>query len=279
MNDYYGVIYKATNKINNKVYIGQTVQQFKVRKQRHIRDALNNGKTVFCRALRKYGIENFVWEVVDYGENKDDLDQKEIYWIKFHNSFLGNEGCNGYNMKIGGVGLSAELSSSAKLTNKSVLEMVNLAKTGEYSVESLCEKFNLERTTVWRIFYLRTGWNEVLLKNFTTNDIEDIICKLKVCGSREFSTKMSIHKSKENHHMWGKKGKDSPLSKGVLQIDSETGEILREFSCLREAADYVGLHDGSKIAMVCRGKRNTSAGFKWKYKEMEDENNDLQNCS
>jgi hypothetical protein len=62
------IIYKATNLINNKFYIGKTIQTFEKRKTQHIYVAnLNNKRdaSYFHRALKKYGKENFKWEIVN----------------------------------------------------------------------------------------------------------------------------------------------------------------------------------------------------------------------
>lgn len=97
----YGVIYKATNIKNGKVYIGQTVQELWARKAHHKHHAVNNIKdNIFSRAIRKYGFDNFIWEVIDYADSREELNEKEIHWISFYNS----HGVNGYNETDGGEG-------------------------------------------------------------------------------------------------------------------------------------------------------------------------------
>ena len=86
-------IYKISNNINNKVYIGQTIRPIEDRFKRHINDALNNViDTHFARAIRKYGKENFIIEKIDTAKDQDELNLKEQYWIRFYNSIK-----NGYN--------------------------------------------------------------------------------------------------------------------------------------------------------------------------------------
>lgn len=96
---HYGVIYSATNKINNKKYIGQTINSLKKRKKDHIWSCVNN-ETAFQKALNKYGIDNFSWKILDYAECQDELDDKEVFWIDYFNTY----GNGGYNMTIGGRG-------------------------------------------------------------------------------------------------------------------------------------------------------------------------------
>lgn len=80
-------VYKITNKINNKVYIGQTIRDIEERFRRHINDATNNIlDTHFARAIRKYGKDNFNIEQIDIANNQDELNLKEQYWIRFYDS-------------------------------------------------------------------------------------------------------------------------------------------------------------------------------------------------
>jgi group I intron endonuclease len=95
------IIYKVTNKENNKSYIGKTVQTLRQRQTDHINNAFNhNSKTYFHNALRKHGKELFVWEILYECKNIDNLNQKEIYYINLYQSFM----IKGYNMTKGGEG-------------------------------------------------------------------------------------------------------------------------------------------------------------------------------
>lgn len=92
----YGYIYKTTNHINGKIYIGQhktTNDEI---------DASYYGSGLYLtRAIQKYGVENFSCEVICWCENKDELDQKEIEWISLLNA---TDHSIGYNIQTGGVG-------------------------------------------------------------------------------------------------------------------------------------------------------------------------------
>lgn len=98
MKGYYGVIYSATNTINDKKYIGQTIRGLKKRKNEHIWLAKNGSDWAFQQAIRKYGEDAFEWDIIDRAKNQEELNDKEIYWIELCNTFY--EG--GYNMAIGG---------------------------------------------------------------------------------------------------------------------------------------------------------------------------------
>ena len=79
-------IYKITNQLNNKCYIGQTTD-YKRRFQEHknLGYGVEENKLLYY-AIKKYGIENFVFEEVEEVENNL-LDEREKYWIKFYNSY------------------------------------------------------------------------------------------------------------------------------------------------------------------------------------------------
>ena len=98
-------IYKITNKVNGKVYIGQSVDIYK-RWSSHIRNSKNENckdyNYPFYRALRKYGVENFDFEILEVCDDVNLLDDKEIAYIKQYNSFIHSENSNGYNNTLGG---------------------------------------------------------------------------------------------------------------------------------------------------------------------------------
>ncbi len=95
--DSYGIIYKITNELNGKVYIGQTIQTLEARKKQHERDCPHRDYLIY-RAFRKHGIEHFLYEKIDEAQNLEELNEKEIYWIDHYEAF----GDGGYNMTSGG---------------------------------------------------------------------------------------------------------------------------------------------------------------------------------
>lgn len=95
-------IYCFTNKINGKKYVGQS-KQLNRRYHLHINDALNQDKakydtSPFHAAIRKYGIENFNYEILEECKISE-LNEKEIYWIEKLHSYILEDG---YNLTKGG---------------------------------------------------------------------------------------------------------------------------------------------------------------------------------
>ena len=93
-----GHIYKIQNKINNKIYIGQTIKPVEKRFNQHI-NIFNKAyfsQLALYKAFNKYGLENFTFEEIEEVENSE-LDVREKYWINYYDSYN-----NGYNSTLGG---------------------------------------------------------------------------------------------------------------------------------------------------------------------------------
>ena len=89
-------IYKITNKINNKAYIGQSVNIFQ--RWKYHRTHIDNEQALY-KALKKYGVENFTFEILEETEaDKNILNEKEIYYIEKYKTY----GKGGYNLTPGG---------------------------------------------------------------------------------------------------------------------------------------------------------------------------------
>ncbi len=124
-------IYKITNTINNKIYIGQTVKSILHRQKRHIYAFSSKSKrTALNSAIVKYGKNNFIVEEVDTAQNIDELNIKEKYYIKFYKSLSPN----GYNLTTGG---------NNKLLSDETKLKISLANKGKYVTDETKLKLSL----------------------------------------------------------------------------------------------------------------------------------------
>jgi predicted transcriptional regulator len=131
----FGIIYKATNIENGKVYIGQTVKSLNERKYNHFKTARSNTTHKhFASALKKWGNDNFIWEEIDHADTKGELDEKEVDWIWFHNSTNRN---HGYNKSVGG-------HSHQRLNVK----YASILLYRGFLIKEICEKLNCDKCTV-----------------------------------------------------------------------------------------------------------------------------------
>ena len=120
------IVYEAINIINNKRYIGKTIKSLAVRKIQHEKSSSTKG---FHGALKKYGIDNFKWNVLFETDNNEILAQKEIEYINLLRTFVGFEDSNGYNRTLGGDGASpGDANVSKRQTTRNKLRKASLGK-------------------------------------------------------------------------------------------------------------------------------------------------------
>ena len=95
------IIYVATNTENGKVYIGQTINTLRYRKNQHKNETYtkNRPRTFFHNAIAKYGIDAFQFAVIDDAQTIEELNAKEQFWIQWFNS---TDKHFGYNLDSGG---------------------------------------------------------------------------------------------------------------------------------------------------------------------------------
>jgi len=112
----YGIIYKVTNIIENKIYIGKTSKSLEERKKAHLENRKYTYKrSHFYNALNIHGIDCFLWEILEYAENEISLNEKEIFWINFYQTTNREKG---YNMTIGGTGGNTNITKSKEELSK-----------------------------------------------------------------------------------------------------------------------------------------------------------------
>lgn len=109
------IVYKATNLVNGKVYIGQTVNSLEYRKDQHFRETRSDKRknTYFHNAIEKYGENNFEFEVIDTAKTIEELNEKEIYWIEAYGSTQKE---NGYNLDSGGTNCLKSSTTKQKIS-------------------------------------------------------------------------------------------------------------------------------------------------------------------
>lgn len=122
------IIYKIINRVNGKIYIGQTVQKLEERIRKHFSRAKTEiqYKYPLVNAIRKYGENNFDYETIEIVDALEKLNEREVYWIRYYNSISPN----GYNATEGGEG-----TEGYKHKEKDKLKMKKL-KINKYNGEN-----------------------------------------------------------------------------------------------------------------------------------------------
>jgi group I intron endonuclease len=120
-----GIIYVATNIVNQKCYVGKTVKSLEKRKSEHISNPSTEG---FHGALKKYGVENFEWKIIAEASD-DELSDLEVHYINELRAYVGFPDCRGYNRTLGGDGASpGKLNPWA---NEEVIRKLSEARRGK----------------------------------------------------------------------------------------------------------------------------------------------------
>ena len=147
-----GLVYKVTNIITSDVYIGRTKHSLDYRKSRHLRKALvKKIKNKFYNAIRKYGQDNFKWDIILDNLTWDESKRIETIEIIKYNSFH-----NGYNSTIGGeCGPKPSIAEDKgieilKLANEGIHinEIGRILKIKKHNIRRYCNKNNIPHVKI-----------------------------------------------------------------------------------------------------------------------------------
>lgn len=225
-----GCIYKITNQINGKFYIGKTIKTLQNRFHNHCYEALKrNSTTYFHRAIRKYGKENFILEEIELCDNKI-LNEKEVFWISklrpHYNQTNGGEGINGY-----------------KYTEEQCRKIS----------ERMIGKYEGNKNP----FYNQTHTKQQKEKWSKMRKGQPSPCGFTGKSHKEESKNKTSQTLKNNPNVKRTK---------VFQYDIE-GNFLREFQSFADAAQFVKTSP-SNIKYTCEGKFKHCKGYKWSYQKL-----------
>ena len=241
------IIYKATNIINNKVYIGQTIHPLSVRKSQHERSHEYGYKTAFSNAIRKYGKENFIWEVIYETNSIEDLNEKESYYIKYYKSLVTE---NGYNLKGGGGNDFLTQEVKNKIGESQLGEKNHMfGKTGELNPTSK-KVINITTNMIFGSASEAARYDKA---NFSH------VCA--VCRGLRGSTKGNVYRylDKEDRII---EPENAAYVKAKKVKNMDTGEIFENATI---AEFYYQGYKSGNLSKACKGKNKTFAGFRWEY--------------
>lgn len=282
----YGYIYKTTNLINGKKYIGKHISEI------FEPDSYLGSGILLSKALKKYGKENFKCELLETCSSKEELDRKEKYWISYYDCV---EDIDYYNLAKGGDGgIGRGFGSYWEDEDKKTIALIK-------QKESL-NKFFKENKDI------RSGKNNPMYGKHHTKETKDrISTKLKSSEKLKNSTRFKYHShSKQSKEKIGKalRGriwitdgnicklvpndtilpegwklgrKLSEETKNRLFKKEEYNKIIKTqgkkkkvrcieldivFNSIKEAVNFCG---NTHVADCCYGRRNTAAGYHWEF--------------
>lgn len=174
-------IYIITNNINDKVYIGQSVNPAHRWEQYKSAVKTKHGAQIIVKAMIKYGIEYFTMSILE--KDVVNYDEREQYWIKEYNSLVPN----GYNVAIGGQSAGEGFDApTAKIKSEDVyFELVQELIDDIIPAKKLCEKYNISYTQLRALNLGKTYYHEELeyplrkIKKYTEEQINQLTYSLK----------------------------------------------------------------------------------------------------
>ena len=144
-------IYKIVNKLNGLTYVGQSINIYKRwtnHKSSAFRENSKDYNIPLYKDFRKYGLDNFEFEIIEECL-KEELNEKEQYWIKEYNSFF-----NGYNESVGGL-VHCRRSNISK---DKIIGVITDLRNTDMSHKDIADKWNI---SVEMVQGINTGryWN------------------------------------------------------------------------------------------------------------------------
>lgn len=158
------IIYKITNLINQKIYIGLTTCTLKERWQNH-KGCVKSDPRHLYSSMRKYGIENFKIEIVEETDSLEKLAQLEDYYINLYNSRDPNIG---YNLSAGGQTNQLDANGRAQLTLNEVVQIREIYHMGELRCKECWEMFKSKISySAFQKIWEGNTWKSVMPEIYT----------------------------------------------------------------------------------------------------------------
>ena len=288
-----GYIYKITNIVNGKIYIGKTIRKAEERWRGHLYQAFGKSQdrdSYVHRAMRKYGKENFKYEIIQEASNFL-LNDLERYWIQKYDAVN-----NGYNMTLGGDG-------QLKITDAELLEkwqsgqsVAEIAECTDCCIKTIGDRLHYlgiskkEIAKRGRIISAKKAQKTVHMYDLDGNYIREFESILdantfigirngvgqvlnrfnRIAGNyqwRDYKTEkidsFIKHRPKGNTT---KERRQSYKKKPVAKL-AEDGTIIEKFSSISAAAKSVNTLN-SNISRACQKPWKTYHGYRWKLIEL-----------
>jgi group I intron endonuclease len=249
------IIYRITNLINLKIYVGQTVLTLSERWMAHKKEAkLHRKNYILYNSINKYGIENFIIEEIDIAHSLEELNKKEQEWI----AKLASAHPYGYNLKLGGNGGGKHLQS----TKDKISRIYKQKYENGYISPLLGRKFTKEHKS--NISKARLGKK---LPSFTQEH------KRKLSLAHIGTSKPHSEEWKQNQKikMTGRKFSDE-----VKKLMSEQHPNKRKIICLNSGQIFNSSAEAAKLYKLSSGNLSSHLKGKFKYLINKENNEKLK---
>ena len=225
-------IYCYINKINGHRYVGQT-NNLKRRQNEHWRKANNENsiesKFLFHRKLKEYGKDNFSFVILEEVENKNLVNEREIFWIDKLKTYVGDHQ-GGYNLTRGGNAFPIE----SKFSKEDIKQIKILLKEGT-SYSEISKKFNMSLSYISGInngnYFSEKEENYPLYKYYQSQEEINYVYSLLIDTSIPMT---EIAKIVNKSYSTIKKS-----NSGALQHDNNLSYPLRKINSVKQKAQDI----------------------------------------
>ena len=228
------LIYKIENKLNGKIYVGQTRRTLEERMNEHKKECCKN--CYIDRAIKKYGMENFKTEILEFCKTIEEMNEREIYWIKKLNCKFPN----GYNLADGGK------DSAGYITTPELSAKLSALRKGRKIPPE--QRAKISASLKGKIFSEET--------------------KAKISSAKLGHTVSEETRTKLRKANIGKKASENTRLKMSASCKTKVAvrcvETETIFESITAAAKWSGVSH-SVITAACKNSKHTGGGCHWEY--------------
>ena len=226
-------LYIIKNKINNKVYIGQSVD-IMCRWYAHKNSAKGKSQDSYTKihtVMNELGIDNFYIEILEECEYSK-LDEREIYWIDFFNSYK-----NGYNMTLGGDSNRGESNGRHLLTEEQVIE-IRLAYGNKIPFREVYNKYKgiISKRGLQKVWHFET-WKYILPEVYTEENRiwHATMAKANIDGNKKLGKNNKERACNEEEILKMRELREKGLSyKKISEIIGRSASTIRKYCLFQE---------------------------------------------
>jgi len=257
---YSGIVYKISNEVNDKIYVGKTIQEPEYYWNEHKNKCKRGVEKVLYNSMRKYGINKFNFIIIEKLKHfskkilNDLLLKLEVYYI----DELDTQVPNGYNVTSGGLGTAdferefseehlKKLSDWAKQRTGELNPFYGKTHTKEVR-ETISKKLSGGKIA---------GENNPFYGKSHTEETKNIISRKNkiICNKEEVKRRNKINQ---------------PYRKPIKMFESKGGKLIKEFISLTEASKWIKNNtnykgDRSHFANIYKENETRAYGYYWKH--------------